>query len=288
MKPEERGIAMYISEDYLDKLIAEDVPYFDLTTYVLGIEACAGTIEFFTREDAIVCGTEEAERILKKLDVEVFERIPSGRKAAAGTVLLAGRGPAGSLHTGWKVCQNILDRYTGIATKTNALVERAKAVNKDIAVVATRKIFPGTKALTVKAIVAGGAMPHRLGLSETVLVFKQHMNFMGGFDGFLEKLPEIRHKICEKKLTVEAENMEQAMKLAKAGVDEIQFDKVPAAEIRKGLSSLRAEKPDLLILAAGGINESNIEEYAASGADAIVTTSLFDSKPTDIGVRIFA
>jgi len=44
-------------------------------------------------------------------------------------------------------------------------------VNPDIAVFTTRKIFPGAKALAVKAIMVGGAMPYRLGLSETILIF---------------------------------------------------------------------------------------------------------------------
>jgi len=33
--------------------------------------------------------------------------------------------------------------------------------------------------MTVKAVIVGGGLPHRMGLSETVLVFKQHLNFIG-------------------------------------------------------------------------------------------------------------
>jgi molybdenum transport protein len=44
--------------------------------------------------------------------------------------------------------------------------------------------------------------------------------------------------------------------------------------------------PRLLILAAGGIQENNIEEYAGTGVDAIVTTAVYFGKPADIGCRI--
>jgi nicotinate-nucleotide pyrophosphorylase len=34
--------------------------------------------------------------------------------------------------------------------------------------------FPGTQAAAIKAVLSGGASPHRLSLSETLLVFAEH------------------------------------------------------------------------------------------------------------------
>ena len=62
------------------------------------------------------------------------------------------------------------DIASGIATRTSQIVKKAKAVNPSVVVVTTRKAFPGTKKVAIKAIIAGGALPHRLGLSETILV----------------------------------------------------------------------------------------------------------------------
>jgi molybdenum transport protein len=186
----------------------------------------------------------------------------------------------------WKVGQNILDNCSGIATKTRKMVDVVKSYNPNMAVLTTRKGFPGTKTLATKAIMAGGAMPHRLGLSETILVFKQHLNFIGGFEGLIDKLPQIKAECCEKKIIVEAATLEQAVSLCQAGVDGIQFDKMSAEELTGAVERLRNEFPSGILLAAGGINETNISKYAQTNVNGIITTSLYSAKPIDIGVKI--
>ena len=112
--------------------------------------------------------------------------------------------------------------------------------------------MPGAKDLLTSAIMAGGAFPHRLGLSETVLVFENHMEFMGGFDAFVEQLPSIKSKCIEKKLFVEA-NAEQARTLARVsagweGVDGVQLDKVPVEQLASLVAELREIDPRLTLI----------------------------------------
>lgn len=276
----------FISINEIDQLINEDVPYIDLTSWTLGIREQQGKIAYFTREDAVVCGTEEVSAVFERLHIKTDLIVASGQKVSAGAELITGMGRADDLHMAWKVGQNILDNCSGIATKTRKMVDVVKACNPKMAVLTTRKGFPGTKSLAIKAIMAGGAMPHRLGLSETILIFKQHMNFIGGFDGLLNKLPEIKAECCEKKVIVESETLEQAISLCRAGADGIQFDKMRVEELSKAVDYLRNEFPNCVLLAAGGINETNISEYAKTNVNGIITTSLYSAKPIDIGVKI--
>jgi len=278
---------VFISEETLDRMIAEDVPYFDLTTHLLEIGKKRGTIRYFTREEAVICGTEEAARILKKLGVDVTHAQSSGTVVQPEQTFLEGKGDAEALHIGWKICQNLLDNCSAIATKTKRMVDIVHSVNPCVSVVTTRKNFPGIKALCVKAVLCGGGLPHRLGLSETVLVFRQHLNFIGGLEGFIAMLPSIKERSCEKKIIAEAENMEDAIALCKAGIDGIQFDKLSPDTLAKGVPLLREIAPNVTLLAAGGITESNAAKYAATGVDALVTTSLYTAKPIDIGVKIY-
>ncbi len=275
------------SEARLDDLIAEDVPYIDLTTEVLGVAEHRGQIEYFTREPGILCGTEEASRIFDKLGANVISAKPSGSELQPGDVFLVAEGEAGALHAGWKVCLNIFDHCSAVATKTRSMVDAAKAANPDCEILTTRKSMPGCKDLLTKAVTVGGAFPHRLGLSETVLVFDQHIEFMGGFDQFLQALPQIRHRCIEKKLFVEAD-AQHAVLLAKAGVDGIQLDKATPEEAARLVGELRSIDPHLTIIAAGGINPKNVASYAASGVDGIATTSPFTAKPMDMSVRMAA
>lgn len=276
-----------MSDVRLDSLIAEDVPYFDLTTHVLGIGEKEGSIEYFTREACVLCGTEEARRTMEKLGLVVERALPSGTRLSEGEAFLKARGNAADLHAAWKVCLNLLDHCSAVATKTAAMVESVHMVNPACEVLTTRKNFPGIKDLLTKAVLAGGAFPHRMGLSETVLVFDHHIEFMGGFDRFLEELPAIKRRCVEKKLFVEA-GVEEALPLAQAGVDGIQFDKVDSELLALTVRKVRQAAPHVTLVAAGGINPQNAAEYAATGVDGLVTTSLFTAKPLDMSVRMEA
>ena len=277
--------AVRISDAELDRLIAEDVPYLDLTTHVLQIGGAFGEMEYFTREGCVLCGTEEARRIAERLGCEVAWSKPSGTELAPAESFMLLRGSAEDLHATWKVCLNLFDHLSAVATKTRSMVDAAHAVDPHVEVLTTRKSQPGVKSLLTKAVLTGGAFPHRLGLSETVLVFEQHIEFMGGFEAFVRALPEIRSRVVEKKLFVEC-SAEQARVLAAAGVDGVQLDKATPEQARDLVAELKARDPHLTVIAAGGINPSNVAAYAAAGLDGLVTTAPFTAKPIDMSVRM--
>ena len=167
-----------IPDAEIDRWLAEDVPFGDLTTHALGIGERPGRMVFAARDAMVVAASEEAARLLVRVGCTVGERRPSGCTADAGAPLLVAEGPAAALLAGWKVAQTLMEYASGIATVASRIVEIARAVNPAVVVACTRKTFPGTKAISIKAILAAGAVPHRLGLSETVLVFPEHRVFL--------------------------------------------------------------------------------------------------------------
>ena len=90
------------------------------------------------------------------------------------------RGAAADLHVAWKVCLNTFDHLSAVATKTRMMVNAAHVENPRCEILTTRKSMPGAKDLLTSAIMAGGAFPHRLGLSETVLVFENRFLLFDG------------------------------------------------------------------------------------------------------------
>jgi molybdenum transport protein len=277
---------LYVAEDDIERFIKEDVPYIDLTTLVLEIGGQPGKAQYYCRENAVICGTEEALRIFEKLGIHAIKNYPSGTPVCPDECFLEVEGEAANLHMAWKVTQNLLEYCSGIATRTRRLVDKATGINPNMTIVATRKMFPGAKSLAIKAVVAGGGYPHRLGLSETVLVFPHHLEFCSGLDGFIGMIPDLKRKACEKRLIVEVESADDAIRLCRAGVDGVQFDKGNPGEIRESIRILRSINPGIVVLAAGGINEDNIEDYASTGVDAVVTSSVYFGKPTNIGVKM--
>lgn len=272
-------------EARIDYFISEDVPYLDLTSEVLGVADQAGEMEYYTREECVLAGTDVVRRIARNLGCEVVAVRFDGDRIAAGESFMTLRGPASALHQVWKVGLNTFDHLSAVATKTRQMVDAAHEANPRCEILTTRKSMPGAKDLLTAAVRAGGAWPHRLGLSETVLVFDHHIAFLGGFDAFVGRLPEIKRRCVEKKLFVEACE-EQARILARAGVDGIQFDKVPVERLASLVEELRAIDPHLTLIAAGGINPGNAAAYAATGVDGLATTAPFSAKPLDMSVRM--
>ncbi|EHQ89686.1 ModD protein [Desulfosporosinus youngiae] len=277
---------IYISDETIDRWIKEDVPYLDLTTLTLGIGGTKGTITFKAREFTVLSGVEEVLRIFNRLGIRQIRSLPSGSIVNKGDIFIEAEGLASNLHIAWKVSLNILEYCSGIATRTKRMVDKAKSVNPQVAVVATRKSFPGTKELSIKSIIAGGAFPHRLGLSETILIFKQHVNFLGDIHNLAQVMKEVKGNACEKKIIVEVERIEDARLLVETGVDGLQFDKIPAHDLKVIVEEIRSLNPNVTLLGAGGINEGNIQDYADTGIDAIVTTAMYFGKPSDLGVTI--
>ncbi|HOI83702.1 MAG TPA: hypothetical protein PKW30_05295, partial [Campylobacterales bacterium] len=78
---------IHFSDTEIDAFLAEDVPYFDLTAELLDISGKAN-ISFAARENGVICGTEEAAKICKKLSLETNIHIPSGGKSNSGDTIL--------------------------------------------------------------------------------------------------------------------------------------------------------------------------------------------------------
>lgn len=281
------GVFMYyLSSKYIDELIGEDLTHFDFTSYLMGINGNQGTIEFYTRENCIVSGIDEVCEIFKRLNITTIYSKKTGDKAEKGDTLIRGEGVSESLHIAWKICQNILEYSSGIATATHSLVEKARKNNPDISIGTTRKNFPGTKDLAIRSILAGGAVPHRLGLSDSVLIFKQHLAFCGNPEEQKTIINKMKAKAPEKKIIIEADNCQEAVLYSKLSVDGIQIDKGNIDELGECIKEIKLTNKNIIILLAGGINEKNIEMYSNIGADVLVTTSVYWGKPIDIGNKI--
>jgi len=277
---------MYFSDAELDSWIEEDVPYGDLTTQLLGFGDSPGTISYAARYETVACATEEAARMFAKLGLRATKAVPTGTVVPAGEVFFAGEGSADAIHCAWKSCGRVLEGACGVATRTRRFVEAARSGNPSVVVATTRKSFPGTKKLVSKAVLAGGAVFHRLGLSETVLVFDEHIRFLGGLDAFLARLPALKAGMPEKKIVAEAHDAPTAEAMILAGVDVVQCDKFSPAALREAADAARKANSGSSIAAAGNVTLDNVAEIAATGVAFVVTSALFSGKPSDIGVTI--
>ena len=273
-----------LADTDIDRLLGEDLPYFDLTTHALAIGSQPGRMVFRAGAAMVACATEEAARLLRHAGAEVDLATASGTGLQAGALLLTAKGSASALLAGWKVSQTLVEYASGIASRTRQIVDAARAVNPAVAIACTRKNFPGTKAVSVKAILAGGATPHRLGLSETVLVFPEHRAFLGATP-LSETLAALKRACPEKKIVIEVTSQAEAEEAVVAGADVLQLEKFTPSAVAEVVKTLGGR---VLVAAAGGITPANAADYAGTGAAILVTSSPYQAPPLDVKVTIEA
>lgn len=267
-----------LSDHELARLLGEDLPYGDLTTDALGIGKHAAVASFRARFAMTVCAVEEAARLFVLVGAAPTVLCPSGSVVEAGTVVLEVSGSASALHRVYKAAQVMMEWSGGIATAAAAIV----AVAAGVPVACTRKNVPGTRALSAKAVKAGGARLHRLGLSESLLIFEEHRLFIN--ESPARTIARLKQLEPEKKIVVEVADEAQAMLWARAGADVLQLEKFPPARVQVCRRLIDAEGAQVKLAATGGVHADNAAAYVAAGADLLVTSAPYYAPPRDVKV----
>jgi len=269
-----------LSDQALQGLLDEDVPYGDLTTDQLGIGARPATLTFSARAAMTVCGTEEAARLFQLAGASATVIAPSG--TATDGVLLTAEGDAAALHRVWKTAQVLVELYSGIASGAAAIVRTLRDAGHDIPLGCTRKHFPGTKAMAVKAVRSGGASLHRLGLSESLLLFHEHRLFLD--ESASGTVTRLRQAQPERNLVVEVSDETEALAWAEAGAVVLQLERFDPERVCRLRETLAAKSLAPVLAVAGGVNAGNAVAFAAAGAGLLVSSAPYYAGPMDVKV----
>lgn len=279
-------MSLTLSTARLEEMLREDVPFGDITTLGLGIAETPGQAVLCAAQTMTLCCAEEAETLFRLAGCTAVHRVAaSGALLDADGPILTATGPAAALHRAARVAQSLVEITSGIATRAARIRAAARREKPAIAVACTRRHLPGAKDIMLRAISAGGCVPHRLGLSDSILVFAQHRAFLGREPAHLW-VSRLRAAQPGRSVAVEATTVDEAVLLAHAGVDVVHCEKltpVQLAEITRAL----AEHPRRPIIAAlGNVDESNAGAYARADADLLVTSAPYTAPPMPVTVRM--
>ena len=277
---------VYFTENDIDRIIDDDVPAGDMTSHLLDFEGKKGRIGLYARHDMVACCTEEAERIYRKNGLTVTFAVQSRTLLKKGEKMLEAEGDVRTLHLVWRSGLAMIEFASGIASRTRQLVDAAHAIDENIPVAGTRKHPPYLKKIALKALMAGGGHIHRTGLSDTILIFKEHLLFSGGYENLPTIVESIKKKQKERKIVVEAHSLTEAKIVASSGAHVVQMDKMPPADFAHCKAECKTINPNITIIAAGGVNGSNAGEYAQAGAEVLVTSWMYFGPPADIKALI--
>ncbi|UCE11658.1 MAG: carboxylating nicotinate-nucleotide diphosphorylase [Candidatus Thorarchaeota archaeon] len=273
----------------LKRFLDEDVRSGDLTTKAMGELAAPAVATIFSRSNTILAGIEEVVALAEiagvKHEVLAFE----GNWIEPGTAVMRLNGTARSLLAIERVCLNIIQRMSGIASKTYNLVQIAKKVNASVIVAATRKTTPGFRYFEKRAVQIGGGDPHRYALDDMVLIKNNHIALVGTVGQAVRMAKE--SVSYTKKVSCEVRSLAEALEAVSAGADIILLDNLGPKDIEEIHAALvdSGTRDRVLLEASGGIDEQTIKEYASSGVDVIscgALTHSYDSSNFNMSISL--
>ncbi|SFJ60164.1 nicotinate-nucleotide pyrophosphorylase [carboxylating] [Bosea sp. OK403] len=264
----------------VDLWLAEDIGFFDLTAQLMIDPKARATFHMNAREPITVAGIEVAAAVFTRYEpsCQVELKVEDGQAVDKGAVLMIVSGPAQALLTAERVALNIVQRLSGIATETAkyaSAIAHTKARLLD-----TRKTTPGLRMLEKHASACGGALNHRLGLDNGVMLKDNHIAVCGSIS---EAVRRAKLKVpALTKIEVECDRLEQVREALAAGADVIMLDNMAIPAMREAVLFVAGRAA---LEASGGIRLDTIAAIAETGVDYVSTSRPLQSAPAvDIGL----
>ena len=266
----------------LEQFFLEDIGDRDVSSDLIFGKAGIGEIVFIAKAAGVFCGEEVIRTGFQLLDPHaMIEMMTSdGELVETGQKLAMVKGNISDLLKGERVVLNLVQRMSGISSKTKEAVESLASSHTRIC--DTRKTTPGLRMLEKYAVRCGGGFNHRYGLYDAVMIKDNHISFAGGITNAVN---EVRTKIGHMvKIEVEAETKEQVLEAVEANVDCIMFDNRSPEEIKE---LIKLVPSGIATEASGGISMETLPSYRDTGVDYISLGFLTHTiKALDISVKV--
>jgi len=254
----------------LERYIQEDLGPYDLSCTIVPDKEVEAVI--FVKEDCILAGTDVVMSIFKYFNLQATPTHQDGDQIQAGEIIFSLKGSSVSMLRAERLSLNFLGHLSGIATITNKCVQIVRRFS-DAKVACTRKTIPGMRSLEKMAVKAGGGDTHRFNLSDSIILKDNHIKFMG----YEAVISEAKKKASfTQKIEVEVETLDEALLVARLGVDIIMLDNMSSGEVLRTVQALKKTglRENLIIEVSGNITLENLEEYAKTGVDVISMSAL--------------
>ncbi|MEB3291440.1 MAG: carboxylating nicotinate-nucleotide diphosphorylase [Leptolyngbya sp.] len=273
-------------DPHLQAWLQEDIGRGDWSTAGLGALAQRpGEAVWVAKATGVIAGLPVAARVFHLLDpaAEFIPQVAEGDHCAAGTVVAKLSGSFGTLLMGERVALNLAMRLSGIATATRQYVEALADYPTQF--VDTRKTTPGLRLLEKYATRVGGALNHRLGLDDAVMIKDNHIATAGGIQAAVE---QVRRTIpYTLSIEVETSDLDQVKAALACAVDVIMLDNMAPALMAQAVQIIRQTNPRTKIEASGNVTLDTLRPIAETGVDFISSSAPITRAPwLDLSMRM--
>lgn len=288
-KRKSRDLNQYFNlRESLVRFLREDIGQGDLTSqYTVNKDLKSSSQIICKSEIAVVAGLEEAKIIFEICNCDSKALVNDGDIVKRGIRVMKINGNTRAILKAERTALNLIMRMSGIATDTKKFVDIVKTVSKDIKVMGTRKTAPGLRYFDKKSIILGGGHSHRNTLDELILIKDNHLAVTTSIQSAITnaRLKAGRNMMIE----CEVSNTKSSIEAIKSGADIIMLDNFIPEMAQKTISYLRKSglREKVLIEISGGVNISNIKDYALALPDMIsIGTLTHSSNSIDFSMKI--
>jgi len=256
------------------RALEEDLGAGDVTSEISVPKDASGRAQIEAREEVIACGLEVAEEVFRQVDPALsFERrVRDGDRVDGGTAVAVLEGSVRSILMGERTALNFMTRLCGIASHAARFVEAVAGTRA--AIVDTRKTLPGWRVLDKYAAATGGAVNHRVGLFDGILLKDNHTAAAGGVT------PAVQAAIANApqgmRVQVEVQSEAEAEEAMAAGADFLLLDNCSPDVCQRIVTRC---DPGILLESSGGIGLHNVRDHAETGVHRISIGAITHSAP---------
>jgi nicotinate-nucleotide pyrophosphorylase (carboxylating) len=270
----------YITEEFLHDFIhsafREDVGEGDHSSLSSIPENATSKARLLVKDTGVLAGVDLALQIFKYADnnLQVDVSIEDGRHVTPGDVAFVVSGSARSILTAERLVLNCMQRMSGIATKTQALVSLIKGTGAHI--LDTRKTTPNFRLLEKWAVLIGGGYNHRIGLFDMIMLKDNHIDMAGGIKQAIVQTNDYLRATKKKlKIEIETRSLKEVEEVLSIGnVDVIMLDNMDVETMKQAVKMIGGR---FKVEASGGITEETIRQVALTGVDFISVGALTHS-----------
>jgi nicotinate-nucleotide pyrophosphorylase (carboxylating) len=261
-----------VEESLVRRALEEDLGGGDVTAAATVAPGARARATITQKEAGVLYGVDVAVAVFRRLDPDVsVERLAGEGEWRPPGPVLALEGSARALVGAERTALNFLARLSGVAT---AAARYAAAVEGTGArVLDTRKTTPGLRSLEKAAVAAGGAINHRAGLYDAILIKENHIALAGGVAA---AVGAARAAAPQLPLEVECRNPAEIDEALAAGAGRLLLDNFSAEELRAAVARVAGRA---VLEASGGVTLANVREIAGTGVEFVSVGAITHSAP---------
>lgn len=272
-------------QDFISNALAEDIGSGDHTSLACIPPNANSKAHLLVKENGILAGIEIAKQIFKQVDetltITVF--INDGEAVTKGDVAFHVEGKAQSILKAERLVLNCMQRMSGIATSTKAVVTKLSGLPTKV--LDTRKTTPCMRLLEKMAVKIGGGENHRFGLYDMIMIKDNHSDYAGGVvKAIVAANAYLKQHQLNLKIEVEARNLAEVNLILSTGnIHRIMLDNFSIADLKTAVALIDGKYETE---ASGGITIETIRDYALCGVDYISVGALTHSvKSMDLSLK---